>query len=138
MRIAKLHSLLHGELFGAAADQETVFAVLQNPPGQDYRIPNALHGADRAGFEGRAIHQDRVELGLAVSMEIRAVSGIKSRIVFQQHNDSLACIQRGAAGFQYRPTGGEGPRHAIPRSLFHSRAQGPGAAVHDESDGLHG
>ena len=78
--------MLFGEFFRAASDQHHVFAVLQDRARQAYGIVYVFDGGDCAGFQRVAVHQDRVELHVAIGIQVRAVSSVEGGIVFQNYD----------------------------------------------------
>ena len=100
---AERNTVLLCKFFGPGADQHHVFAFFQYCAGQQDRIFDTLDRGDRSGFQRCAIHDDRIELHLAVQVQVRAESGVKRRIVLQNDDGGLHRIDRRAARSQNFP-----------------------------------
>jgi len=90
----KRQAILDGKFFRAAGYQHHVFTFFENQPRQANRILYVFHGSDRAGFQGLAVHYDRVELNVAISIQVRAEARVKRGIVFEDDNGAFHCVDR--------------------------------------------
>ena len=130
---AESDAVLGGKALGAFGDKINVRAVAENFAGGADRVAQALDAADAAAAQGRAVHDERVELHFAVAVEETAASGVESFIVFENDHGFFNRVERRAAAFEHAPSGGGGVAHAVEVRLDHVVGNGPGAAVYDQN-----
>ena len=108
-------------------------AVAENLAGGANRVAQALDAADAAAAEGRAVHDESVELHFAVAVQETAASGVESFVVFENDDGFFDRVESRAAAFQHAPSGGGGIAHTVEVRLDHVIGNGPGAAVNDQN-----
>jgi len=131
-RGAKWNPIFGGEFFRTSADQHHVLAFFVHPPGQTNRIGDAFDGSHGAGFERGAIHQNGIELNLAIAIQMRADACIERGIILEENNGRFDGVNRLAARTENLPTCFEGGADALPAVLDCFVRYVPGAAVNDE------
>ena len=124
------------ECLGAGAGQHHVRRFLHDRSREQDRILDAAHTGDRAGAQGRAVHDRGVEFVVAVIGEHRALAGVEARRVLEYEDRLGDRIHAAAAAFQHRVAGIE-RRFEIGAGEFflfrgQRRADHPGAAVDHE------
>src|SRR5208282_5933643 len=100
---AKSDAVLGGKALGAFGDEIDVRAVAENFAGGAHRVAQTLHASDAAAAEGRALHDEGVELHLAVAVQETAAAGVKGFIVFHYDDGLFDRVQSGAAALQHAP-----------------------------------
>lgn len=73
--------------------------------GEANGIADALEARDRAGAKGTPVHDDSIAFDAAVEVQVRAESGIKDRIVFEDDDRGLHGVERGATLGEDGPAG---------------------------------
>src|SRR5580692_10963542 len=133
----KFDAMFFGEFFGTCCDEHHVLAVFEHAAREADGIVNVFDGCDCSGFQRAAVHEDGVELDVAVEIQVRAEASVESGIVFQNYDGGSDRINRGAAGGENFPSGFE--RALNSGAAIFDRFVGdiPGAAV-DDQGGLQG
>jgi len=103
----KFDATLLGKFFRAACDQHHVFAVLEDRARQTDGIVNVFDGSDCSSFQRVPVHKNRVELHVAVGVQVRAESSVERGIVFQNYDSGFDSINRRAARGENFPSGFE-------------------------------
>src|SRR5258708_4404182 len=98
-------------------------------------IAEALDASDPASAERGAIHEQGVELDVAVAGEKAASAGVEGLIVFENSDSGFDGFDRTGAVFQQGVADGEGIGDAEPVGFDHVVGDGPGSAVHEEGWG---
>ena len=125
-----------GVTLGAFGNQHHVRASLQNLASQFYGIADALECCSRTSAQSGAVHDDGVALDFAVEIEVRAVTRVEHRIVFEHDDGGFDSVERGAAGRENRPAGGQSALAAGLAGLDSFVGNVPCAAVNDQG-GFH-
>jgi len=102
---AERHIVFQGEFFRAGADKHHVFTFFEDAARKTDWISHALHGGDGAGFQGRAVHYNSVELNVAITIQMRAETRVKRGIVLEDYDSGFDCIHRRAGAGQDLPAG---------------------------------
>src|SRR5580698_10495284 len=124
--------MFSGEALRAFAYEIYVRTFTQNFSRSAHRIAQALDAAHAAGAERRAIHDEGVELYLAIAIKKAAATCIESVVVFHDDDRFLDCVERRAAAFEHAPSRSERLVHAAQVSVDHVIGHGPGTAMNDE------
>src|SRR5207244_1562712 len=89
------------------------------------------------GFQRRAIHEDRIELNVPVSIEMRSHTRVEYRLILELDNRVLTRIQRRTAFFKNAPAPVESALHSILTDCFEFGRDVPRAAVDHKGDTVH-
>src|ERR1019366_8618984 len=130
---AKSDALLGGKTFGAFSDKIDVRTVAKNLPGGANRVAQTFDATHSAAAEGRAVHDEGVELHLAVAVQEAAAAGVKGFVILESDHGFFDRIERGAATFERAPSCRGSIAHAVEVRLDHVVGNGPGAAVYDQN-----
>src|ERR1700719_4652575 len=106
-------------------------AVTKNFSGGAHRVAQALDATDAAPAQGRAVHDESVELHFAISIQETAAAGIECLVVFKNNDSLFDRVESRAAAFQHAPSSGGCITHAAEVRLDHVIRNIPGAAVND-------
>src|SRR3954453_3860376 len=104
-------------------------AAAQNFPGRTHGIAQPLYTTHSSGAQCGAVHNERIELYLSVSIQKAAASGVKSFVVFHDNHGFLDRVERRTAAVEYTPTRSHGVTHAAQMSFHHVVRDGPGATM---------
>jgi hypothetical protein len=129
---AEREAVFLGEFFRAGSDEHHVLAVFEHAAREADGIVDVFYGGDGARFQRRAVHEDRVELDLAVGIKMRAEARVESGIVFQNYDAGFDGVNRGAAGRENFPSGFERALHAGAAVFDGFVGDVPSAAVNDQ------
>ena len=110
--LTKRNAVRGGKFFRACGDEHHVIGMFEDAAGEANGIVNVFDGGDGAGFEGGAVHEDGVELDMAVAIEVRAEAGVKCGVVFEDDDGGFDRVDGGAAGGEDFPTCFEGAANA--------------------------
>src|ERR1035441_307920 len=91
-------------------------AVAENCAGGANRVAQTFDASDAAAAQGRAVHDESIELYLAIAIQETATAGVEGFIVFENHHGFFDGVESGAAAFQHVPSGGGGVAHTVYRS----------------------
>ena len=92
-RIAQRDSVLYCETFRTFTDQHHVRAILEDGSRNADGVLHALQRGHCTGTERSAVHDDGIALHAAVEVQVRAVAGVKNRIVFQHDDGSFDGVE---------------------------------------------
>ena len=120
------------ETVGAFGDKIDVRAVAKNFPGGAAMGMEAFDATYPAAAQGRAVHDEGVELHFAVAVQKAATAGVKGFVILE-YDHGFDRVQSGAAAFQRAPSGRGGIAHANKVRLDHVVGNGPGAAVYHQN-----
>src|ERR1700756_3087571 len=98
-------------------------------------IRNLFHAAHASGTKRSAVHNQRIELNLAIAIEEAATASVKRLVVLHDDDRFLYGIQCRSATLEHTPASGNCSPHAAQMCLYHVIRNGPGAAV-DEQNGI--
>jgi hypothetical protein len=115
---AQRNAMPGGEFFRSPRDQHHVVTFLQYRTRQQDRVAHVFDGGDGTRFQRSPVHDDGVELHLAIHVQVRTEARIEGRIVFENHDGGLHSIDRGPTAAENSPASFE-------------RAANPGAAILD-------
>ena len=124
--------MFDGELFSARAHEHHVFAFFHDLSGQADGIANPLDRGDRAGLQGGAIHNDGIELDVALAVQVRTHTRVEDRVFFQDNDRCFDGIDRSAASRKNFPAGFEGPAATFAARNNRGVRNIPCAAVDDQ------
>ena len=130
-RIDQGQTALTRPLIRAASDQHVVLAG-QYPPGQLNGVFDPFYRRHCADLQGGAIHQAGIKLPHPGLIEMRAGTGIKGGIIFQNGDGFLNCIEGRAAGQQDIVSSQGGGAAATLMRLVFLAGDTPGASVNDD------
>jgi len=122
-----------GKALGAFGDKIDVRTIAKNFPGGTNWIAQALHATDAATAQRRAVHDERVQLDLAVAVQEAAAASIESFVVFHYDYGFFNRVEGRAAMFKRPPSGSGGIAHTVEVRLDHVIGNSPGTAVNDEN-----
>ena len=123
------HAVLLGEILGSGADEVDVRALVEDEArGLDW-IAEAFDAGDPAGAERCAIHEQGVELDVAVAGEKAASAGVEGLVVFKDSDSGFYGLDGGGAVFEEGVADGERIGDAEPVGFDHVVGDGPGTAV---------
>ena len=125
--------MLCGEALRAFGYKVHVRAVAQNLASRADGIAKALDAANASGAQGRAVHDEGIELHLAVAIEKAAATGVESLVVFHDDHSFFDRIERRSATFEHAPARGHRVAHAVEMSFDHVVRNGPCAAMNDQN-----
>src|ERR1035437_1918125 len=97
---AKSDDVIGGKALGAFGHKIDVRAVAKNFPGGANRVAQALHATDATAAQGRAVHDESVELHLAVAVQETAAASVEGFVVLENDHGFFDCVQGGSAAFQ--------------------------------------
>ena len=132
LRFAELDSLFFGEAFGALGDQHHVLAILEDFAGGLNGILDALQISRGAGSKSCTVHDDSVAFDVAVEIEVRAVTGVEDRVVFEDDDGGFDGVQSRAPARKDGPPGTEGAMAAGFAGVHGVVRNVPCAAVNNE------
>src|ERR1043166_5407506 len=121
--------MLRREPFRALRDKVHMRAIAQNLPRCPNRVPQPFNTPDAAGTQGRAIHNERIELYFAVAVQKAATASVKGFVIFHDNDSFLNRVERRPAGFKYAPASSHGIANAIEMGFDHVIGNGPGTAM---------
>ena len=125
--------MLCGEALRTFSHKVDMRAVAQNLASGADGIAKPLDAADASGAQGRAIHDEGVELHLAVAIEETAATCVESLVVFHDDHGFFDRIERRAATFEHAPARSHGIAHAVEVGVDHVVRNGPCAAVNHQN-----
>ena len=131
--IAQRHPALDRKLLRASSHEKAVLTFFEDSASQAYRVSDALHGAGCAGLKSGSVHQDRVELRVAIPIKMRASSCIEDRIVLEFDDGFFAGIHRWSTGLKDRPASDERAFHAVASGLLDFLSKSSSTTVNDQS-----
>src|SRR5437588_12928230 len=82
-------------------------------------ICNVFHASDAAGAQSVAIHDERIELHLALAVQEAAATSIKGLVIFHHDYASLDRVERRTAALEDAPARVNGVADAIEVSFDH-------------------
>src|SRR5258708_17479703 len=103
--LTELDSLFSSEALRASTDEHHVRAIFEDLAGGPDGVLDALQRGRSAGAKGAAVHDDGVAFDVAVKIEVRAVTGVVVRDVFEDHDGGFYGVQSGTAAIQDGPPG---------------------------------
>src|SRR6185436_15959325 len=102
-----------GERERAVADQQDVAARLEDAPGDGDGVRDADQGRDGPALEPVALHDRRIHLDRAVSVQDRAAARVEARVVLERAHGALDRVERGATLRQHAPSRQHGGPHTL-------------------------
>ena len=130
---AKRDAMLGREALSPFGDKVHMRAVAQNFARRADRIGDALDTAHAAGAQSGAVHDERIELHLAVAIEKAAATRVEGLVVFHDDHSFLDRIERRSTAFEHPPARSHGVAHTVEMSFHHVIRNGPGAAMNDQN-----
>jgi hypothetical protein len=94
-----------------------------------------FHASYAAGAQSVAIHDEGIELDLALAVQKAPATGIEGLVIFHHHYGCLDRVERRTAALEDAPARVNGAPHAIKVSFDHVIRNRPRAAV-DNKDGI--
>jgi hypothetical protein len=88
---------------------------------------------DTSGAESASVHDEGVELDLAVAVQKTAAARVKGFIVFENDHGFFNRIESRATALQRAPSGSSGVAHTVKMRLDHVVGNGPGTTVNDQN-----
>src|SRR4030095_17158405 len=80
--IAQPDLLTNCKLLRACGHEKTVLALLQDAPRKEDGIADSLHGSNGPGLQRKAVHETRIQLSIALPVEMGAHTRVKNRALF--------------------------------------------------------
>ena len=90
---AKRKIVLGGEALGTLANKHHMRALFEDAASEANRILDAMKTGNGTGFECGRVHDDGVAFHPAIEIEVRAVTCIKNRIVFENGDSGFDGVQ---------------------------------------------
>ena len=131
--LAKRDTVFGGETLRAFADKINVGAFAENLSRCAHRIVQMLDAAHASSAQRSSIHDEGIELHLAVAVQKAAASGVESLVVFHDDDGFLNGVERRATALEHMPSRGQRIVHATDVGVHHVIRHGPGAPVNDEN-----
>src|SRR5258706_11567481 len=125
--------MLGSEPLRAFCDKINVRAFAKNFTGSANRIRDTLNASHAPGAQSSAIHNEGIELDLAVAIQKAAAPGVECLVVFHDGYGFFDRVERRSAAFEDAPSGGSAVADAVAVSIHHVIGNGPGAAVNDKN-----
>ena len=129
-----------GEVLGVLADEVDVGTLLEHQTRGLDGIAQPLDAGHATGAHGSAhsaIHEQCVELHVAIAREEGAAAGVEGLVVLEDGDGGLDRVDRGGAALEQRVAGEERTANAEGVGFDGVVGDGPGAAM-NEKDGLIG
>ena len=130
--VAEGHAMLAGEAFGTGRDEVDVGALLEDEAGGLDGVAEALDAGYATSAEGRAFHDEGVELDASIAGEEGAPAGVEGVVVFHDGDGGFdgfggwgSFVEEGAAS-------AEGVGDAVFVGGDSVVGHGPGSAVDDK------
>ena len=102
--LAKRQATGNGETLRAGAGEKHVLTIEEHPARQRDGVGDVLDPGDRAGHQGAAVHDARVQFDLAVTVQVRTAPGVKDGVILHDTNRGLGGLDGGSARSQDIPT----------------------------------
>src|SRR5580692_5489438 len=125
--------MLGSKAFGAFSDKIDVRAVAENFARGANRVAQAFDASDAAAAQSCAVHDEGVELHLAVAVQEAATSRVEGFVVFESDHGFFDGVEGRAATFQSAPSRGGRIAHSVEVRLNHVVGNIPGTAVNDQN-----
>jgi hypothetical protein len=131
--IAQDDSVFRGKTFRAFRGQHHVRAIFEDSSRNTDRILHPLKSRSRAGPKRCPVHDDGVALHASVEVEMRTITRIEDRIIFQNGDGRFNGVKGGTAARKNRPA--RSKRAMAPRfaRIYGFVGNVPRAAVNDQS-----
>jgi len=126
---AQGNAVLDRKPFRALRHKVHVRTLAQDLARHTHRMTQMFYAADTPGGQGSAVHDQGIELHLAITIQKAAASGVEGLIIFQDDDRLLDRVERGATTIQDVPGRSGRIAHTIEMSLDHFVRNGPGAAM---------
>jgi hypothetical protein len=110
-----------------------VRAIAKNFAGGANRIPQALDATYSSAAKSGAIHDEGIELHLAVSIQETAAARIEGLVVLHYDHSFFDRIERRSATFERSPSRGSRVANAVEVRIDHVIRNSPGTAVYDQN-----
>jgi hypothetical protein len=127
-----------GKLLSAGADEIDVGALFEDKACGLNGVAEALDTSHSAGFHAAAVHEEGVKLDAAVGGEKAAAAGVEGRIVFEDGDGCLDCIERRSAAREDGVTSLKGIANTGLVSGSLGGGNGPGSAMNEKRGGVDG
>jgi hypothetical protein len=95
------------------------------------RIRDSFHASYASSPQSTAVHDEGVELNLAIAIEEAASAGVESLVVFHDDYSFFDCVEGRATALEDTPSNGGGVADAVEMGVHHVIGNGPRAAVDD-------
>ena len=105
--------MLRGESLRAFRHKIHVRTLTQNLSRRPHWIAQSLHASHAACAQRSAVHDQRIQLHLAVAIQKTSPAGVEGLVVFHDDDGFLDRIQRWAAALQHAPARGQRVAHAM-------------------------
>ena len=125
--------MLGGETLRALGYEINVWTVAENLASGANGITQTFDATDAAAAQGCAVHDEGVELHLAVAIQEAAAPGVEGFVIFEDDDRFFNRIESRAATLEHAPSSGGGVTHSIEVRVDHVVGDGPGAAVYDQN-----
>ena len=131
--LAKRDAVLSSKTLRPFGDKIDVRAFAQDLAGGANRIAQALNTTDASGTERAAVHDERVHLHLAVTVQKTAAAGVEGFVVFHDDNRFFHRVERRAATFEHTPSGSQRVADAAEVRVHHVVGNRPRPTVDDQN-----
>src|SRR5271166_3304781 len=106
--------------------------LTQDLPRRPHGIPHTLHAAHAAGAQSGTVHDQSIELNLAIAIQKAASAGIEDLVILHDDHSLFDSIERRASVLEHAPACRKSIPHSEQMRLNHVIGHGPGAAVNYE------
>src|SRR6266446_772373 len=130
---AQRDAVLGGESLRAFGDEIDVRAFTEDLARGADGVGDAFHASYTSSSKSTAVHDEGVELDLAIAIEEAAAAGVEGLVVFHDDYGFFDCVEGRAAALEDAPSSSGGVADAIEMSVHHVIGNGPGAAVDDQN-----
>src|ERR1700736_15087 len=125
-------AMFGGKTFRAFSNKIHMRTLTENLPRRAHGIAQPLDAAHAPGAQRRSIHDERVELYLAVAIEKTPPPGVESLVILHDDDRFLNRVERRSCALQHAPSRSQRIAHAVDVGLDHVIGYGPRASVDDE------
>lgn len=87
------HAVGVSKSLGAFADKINMRAAFENQASSLNGIAEPLDAGDAAGLHATAIHEERIELDMAVRGKKAATTGVKGGVIFEDGDGGFHCVE---------------------------------------------
>ena len=106
--LAQRDAVFRSQPLSPFTDKVHVRTLAQDLPRCPHRVGNVLHAPHSSSAQGGAIHDQRVQLYLAIAVEKASTPGVKGLVIFHDNDRLFDRVQRQPTAAQHTPARGHG------------------------------
>jgi hypothetical protein len=125
--------MLGGEALSAFGYEIDMRALAQNLARRAHGIAQPLHASHASGAQRGTVHDERIELYLAIAVQETSATRVEGLVVFHDDDGLFDGIECRAAALQHLPSGGQSVAHAAQVGVDHVIGYGPCTAVNNQN-----